>query len=86
MGLRAQGYLTIVEPDKATIEIDTFTCSHCNSLKKVPLGLVNQAPFCTKCMSRICKRCYAVAVQTGECTPFEKKLEEYERGIRRSLG
>lgn len=83
--IRPQGYLTIVEPGKQTIECDTFTCQHCNALKRVRVGQVNQAPFCLKCMSRICQRCHDVAAQTGECTPFEKKLDEFERGIRRSL-
>lgn len=83
--LRAQGYAIKVDPDRPTVEFDTFTCAHGNELVRVRTGLVNQAPFCMQCMSRICQKCHDIAAQTGECTPFEKKLEEFERGIRHQL-
>jgi hypothetical protein len=82
--LRAQGYATITDPEKPIVERDTFTCAHGNEIIFVRPGMVNQAPMCLKCMKRICKACAATAHATGECSPFEKKLEELEREIRRT--
>lgn len=77
--------MVTVEPEKPTIEIDTFTCCHCNKIVRVPVGVVNQAPFCIKCMARTCKSCCAVQSRTVEHMPFEKKLDLYEKGKLRLL-
>lgn len=75
---RAQGYgygLT-VEPGKADVEEDTFTCCHCNSVVflKPREGVADAGGFCRMCMKGTCGPC----ADKGECTPFEKKLEEME--------
>jgi hypothetical protein len=73
---RAQGYATIIEPGKATIEKDSFTCVHCNSVVFVsPMRDASEVGgFCMLCMKHICSAC----ASTGACDPFEKKLERME--------
>lgn len=78
--LPSRGYAVVVEPGKETRERDTFTCNHGNELIFVRSGQVNQAPMCMHCMKPICLRCARIASVTGKCTPFEKKIEEMERG------
>ena len=73
---RPQGYATTVEPGKATIEQDTITCCHCNSIVFVA---PRQDPsemggFCRLCMAHVCSQCAGKG-----CEPFEKKLEAMER-------
>lgn len=73
---RPQGYATITEPGKNTVEMDTFTCGHCNRIVHVKPF---QAPEelgggCRLCMSPICAACAG----QGGCDPFEKKLERME--------
>jgi hypothetical protein len=73
---RAQGYAITTEPGKATVEEDTFTCVHCNSLvfvhaRQDPTDL---GGFCRLCMRHICATC----ADKGSCDPFERKLERIE--------
>lgn len=83
---RPQGYGITVEPGKADVEEDSFTCCHCNSIVFVkPRCDPSEAGgFCTMCYRHICQACAA----TGTCEPFEKKLEAMERSdrLRRSIG
>lgn len=76
--LRPQGYATTVEPGKATVEEDTFTCGHCNSIVFVKAGASpdEMGGFCRMCYRHICSNpdCH------DGCEPFEKKLEAMERG------
>jgi len=80
----AGGQATWINPAGNEIAMDTYTCSHCNSIvlvkpKQDPSEL---GGFCRLCMKHICKNCACKA----ECSPFEKKLEEMERRERfRSL-
>lgn len=74
--IRPQGYATITDPENPTIEIDTFTCAHCNRIKHVkpkerPEDL---GGLCKVCMGLICGSC----VETGKCDPFEEKLKRME--------
>lgn len=73
---RSQGYATVTEPDKATLEMDSFTCAHCNSITfvKARQDPSEMGGFCCLCMLHVCKRCV-----DKRCEPFEKKLEEMER-------
>lgn len=57
----------------------TMTCAHCN---RVTIIEVKARPddcggFCMCCMKPICKDCAG-----KPCTPFEKRLEEYEARMR----
>jgi hypothetical protein len=77
---RPQGYAIWTDPIRpglrATVEADTFTCHHCNSVVFVPprADPSSLGGFCRLCMRHICGPCTDKA-----CTPFEKKLEEMER-------
>lgn len=73
----AGGYAIICDPCAPIVELDTFTCKHCNRVVHVK---VNEKPedtggFCTMCTGLICPTC----VDKGDCTPFEERLERMER-------
>ncbi len=73
---KPQGYATIVDPDAPTVEMDTFTCAHCNCVKHVK---PRERPedtggLCKQCMKLICAQC----VERGHCDPFEEKLRREE--------
>jgi hypothetical protein len=73
---RSRGYAITVDPDGPTVEQDSLTCVHCNS---VFFLMPRQDPsdaggFCRLCYGYICSKC----ADSGECTPFEKKLEQME--------
>lgn len=76
------GYLIITDPDPhkgrgevAVQEFDTFTCAHCQSVQRVkPMAKTFESPGrCFQCDKLICQKCLNFG-----CTPFERKLEEYE--------
>jgi hypothetical protein len=72
----AGGYAIIVEPGKADVEMDTFTCAHDNRVVFVRAG---QDPselggFCRICMKHICGPC----ADLGSCTPYEREMEKAE--------
>jgi hypothetical protein len=62
-------------------EADTITCAHCNGVVHLPVKADPNKDFgfCRMCMKATCARCQA----TGECKPFEKKLEEIEKTYHR---
>lgn len=74
------GYALLVDPELGVKECDTFTCCHCNTVVHVPVkaSMDKVGSWCTLCMKPTCPRCAA----TGECKPFEKKLEEAEAKAR----
>jgi hypothetical protein len=85
---RALGYAQYISPLE-TIEIETFTCSHCNSIVRmqpqVTLKSLDGAlrsgketrdiRRCHGCDALVCPKCH----KEPTCTVFEKKLEAYER-------
>lgn len=79
------GQLTMENRDGSITEFDTFTCSHCNMFRKVPVG---QAPadtggFCTMCSKAICATCdearHRSLAPSGHCAVFERQLDAMER-------
>lgn len=89
---RAHGVLTIFDPDpqrslgqRNVVEIDTFTCNHCNRIVKVPPKCepAEVGGLCYICAQPICPTC----VGKG-CDPFEEKLKRSEASYhaRRSYG
>jgi hypothetical protein len=78
------GYATWTGPDGMR-EADTFTCAHCNKIVHVkPLAPADElGGFCRNCMKAVCPAC----TDKG-CTPFERRLEDWEAAYhaRRSYG
>lgn len=75
------GYLVITDPEvSCPIEVDTFTCKHCNVVVPVP-PKSTPGGMCLKCSGLICDKC----VDRDQCLPFEKILDEMERKITRTL-
>jgi hypothetical protein len=83
--MRKAGYLVITS-DSGTTENDTFGCAHCNSVVIVTTGrpAEESGGWCLHCSKCICKGCATL----GRCTPFEKKLDRYEKraAMLRSMG
>jgi hypothetical protein len=74
---RAQGYAVIVHPDAPLVEMDTFTCCHCNgivAMHDVTGARVDPGGFCRMCFRQTCGPC----ADQGSCVPFEAKLEQME--------
>lgn len=81
----AGGYGVLSRDDGRVVEIDTFTCKHCQRIVRVP---VKASPsdcggWCALCCAPVCKACAG-----ADCVPFEKQLEASERRgqLFRSLG
>ena len=72
------GCLTITEPDKPTVERDTYLCCHCQRMVIVVPGSGKRRGWCFMCNKNTCggKACSA------KCIPFEARLEA-EEGRRR---
>ena len=79
MMLRPGGYARIDDPECAPVEMDTFTCAHCNRITHVKARRRPEdiGGLCKQCMGLICPAC------VGEpCVPFLKRLEAWEAGER----
>ncbi len=70
------GYATLTDPVLGVKEADTFTCAHCNSIRRVK-------PFCDPAdLGGLCKTCMGVICETclGKgCDPLMKKIERMEK-------
>jgi hypothetical protein len=77
---RPGGYGHWFNGNAPDIERDSITCCHCNSVVFVePLQPAEDVTgWCMRCMRFICLNCAA----HGECVPFEKRLDQMERGVR----
>lgn len=75
---RALGHVEVMGPNGSTVR-ETFTCCHCNGIKAVPAP-GEPMGYCQRCHARECVPC-ATRLE-GRCTPFEKRLEAYERRQR----
>jgi hypothetical protein len=67
--MQNKGYAIITSP-RGTIEYDTATCCHCNSVWAISENL---GGWCRQCMKTICPQCVG-----KECVPLEKALKAYE--------
>jgi len=77
---RPGGYAHWFNGDGPNIEKDSVTCCHCNSVVFIdPLKPVEEfTGWCMRCMKFVCLRCDA----SGECVPFERRLDMMERRAR----
>lgn len=73
--MRVGGYAVIVGPDAPTKEWDTITCAHCNRIVRCR---TDPGGFCRCCMKPLCGPC----ADKGVCTPFEARLDAYEKRER----
>lgn len=88
---RSKGYAQIVSPvpHRANLdnfqcaevragltEFDTTVCCHCNKIFHITPGCRPEdlGGFCRLCMLVTCPKC-----ADGECTPFERRLDEMEK-------
>ncbi len=67
------GGLRCEEISAGTLEMDTFSCVHCNRVVHTKAGTQADEYFCRRCMARICSPC-----ADHPCIPFMKKIEEME--------
>jgi hypothetical protein len=70
------GHGSFTMPNGEVKEVDTLQCPHCNAHFVYQKGSGVKRHYCTRCMSMTCG-----AQGCIECTPFEKQLEEIEKGI-----
>lgn len=73
---KPQGYASIVDPNAPLVEMDTFTCYHCNKVIHIKPreNPEDVGGLCKICMGLICSTC----VDNGVCDPFEKKLKRMD--------
>src|SRR5690349_6324491 len=64
-----------------TVIADTWQCCHCNSHQISIKGSGVRRGFCMKCMQRTCG-----SAACDPCYEFERKLDDYEKGILQVLG
>jgi len=80
MAIKAGGYGVITNADGwgAVAEHDTFTCSNCQHVTRVPpkANPDDFGNFCRSCMKMHCKRCAGDV--GGLCVPIQKKFAEME--------
>jgi hypothetical protein len=76
---RARGHVAVTGPG-GTVEHETFTCAHCQKIVTVkPRATPGElGGRCHNCDAMVCPGCARV----GRCTPFEKRIEEYEARMR----
>jgi len=67
---RAAGHITIVDPERPTIEHDTLQCMHCQRHWIVRPGSGRQRGWCLKCNGPLC----GVEQCMKECVPFMAKV------------
>lgn len=82
----------ILSADETKVELETFTCGHCNSivrmqpqvsLQKLDMAIrqgkeTRDIRRCGGCDSLICPTCH----KKPTCTPFERVLDAMERRAR----
>lgn len=78
---RSRGHVLITGP-YGSVEHETFTCAHCQQLTVIPHRATPDelGGRCNQCDAMVCKDC--VQRDKGRCTPFEKRIAEYEARMR----
>lgn len=66
----------IIASEAGELTHDTLQCCHCGQHWAVVKGSGRKRGFCMKCMRPTCG-CQAC----DSCTPYEKRIEQIERGI-----
>lgn len=88
--MRNAGGVLIGVGDTGTVEVDTFTCSHCQYVTKVPprCDPADLGGHCKSCDKLVCNKCVNIMARGGNCTPWEKQMiaMENREAARRSYG
>jgi hypothetical protein len=75
---RPQGHGVLFDPgsDRAVEEHDTFTCSHCQSIVKVPARCdpAEMGGMCRSCDGLICPRCHDAMAKGSSCVTWEETM------------
>lgn len=79
------GYYAVegpITPGGRQVIIETFTCHHCNAPKRRTTfdGKRLDVIRCGGCHELICQPC----AETRRCMPFEKKLDEFDRIVKKT--
>lgn len=79
-GEKASGFI-IMDDGNGPVEVAaTLACGHCGKQWIVIKGSGRTRGFCLKCYKPTCG-----ASACFECVPFEKRMDEYEKGLRPTL-
>lgn len=78
---KPSGTFIEINADGSIIERDTRQCCHCNRHWIVRPGSGAQRGFCYSCSTHVCGRPECMIF----CNPFEKQLDQYEKGIIKVL-
>lgn len=88
--MRNPGGVLIGFGDAGVVEVDTFTCGHCQYVTQVPVRAdpASLGGHCRSCDKLICTRCANVMSAGGNCVPWEKQMiaMENREAARRSYG
>jgi hypothetical protein len=92
----AEAYTIISNPDGRNVEYDSHLCAHCQKVGFVTAGfsgqmlaiirgdgsvVMREPHVCRKCMRKTCLKRQCVQ----NCTPFLKKLDQYEKQQRKLI-
>lgn len=55
----------------------TYRCSHCEAMVVMRPDRSRIRGYCRKCDRYLCDNCSLVAKVTGECSPFNKFIDDY---------
>ena len=77
------GYNVWFDPEGPTTEMDSFQCCHCNRHMRIKPGMT-PSDLGGWCMVEGKPICNNPKCNSG-CTPFEKKIEWYEKGLIKEL-
>lgn len=71
-------------PEGARLEIETWTCSHCQGVVVPGPTRVRPREVCFSCMQVVCDRCKAVAEMEG-CKPFKKLIDDLRPDLQQPI-
>lgn len=77
---KASGHIILTDPEFGVKEYDTLTCVHCQHVWTPIKGSGIERGFCMKCKGPTCGH-----ENCNECYPWEKRMDDYEKGKLISL-
>lgn len=74
-----------VPAGSVTFECGILTCNHCQRGVILNPDRTRERGFCPKCSKYICDLCNLARVQTGECNPIAKQVDEAQEQVARDM-